>query len=86
MPTAVMRFQTDGYGSRVEMEENEYFGTGKFAKLTLLCQGQESCFTQEIVNIWNPTESTKKNVGYEIYYFAKKDVAENILKEFVAKK
>lgn len=86
MPTAVMRFQTDGYGSRVEMVENEYFGTGQYAELTLLCQGQESCFTKESINIWETAKSTKSNVGYAKYYFAKKEVAESVLKEFVAKK
>ncbi len=86
MPVKSMNFQTDGYGSRVEMSENEYYGTGKFAQLTLLCKSQERCFTQEIVDIWNPTDVSKTQESYTIYYFNKKEVAESILKEIVGKK
>ena len=86
MPLKAMNFQTDGYGSRVEMSENQYYGKGEFAQLTLLCKNQQSCFTQETINVSAPTDVTKRQESYATYYFSKKEVAESVLKEFASKK
>jgi hypothetical protein len=86
MPLKAMNFQTDGYGSRVEMSENQYYGTGEFAQLTLLCQNQQNCFTQETINVSVPTDVTKRQESYATYYFSKKEVAESVLKEITSKK
>jgi hypothetical protein len=88
IPLAVMNFQTDGYGSRVEEEENDYFGKGKIAKVTLLCSEQKSCFTEENIDIWaeESTTPTQRQTSYVMIFFSKKADAENFLKDIISKK
>ncbi|TAE09354.1 MAG: hypothetical protein EAZ95_16105 [Bacteroidetes bacterium] len=88
IPVAEMNFQTDGYGSRVEEEENDYFGKGKIAKVTLLCNTQNSCFTEEKIDVWAEagTETTKDKTSFAMIFFSKKADAEAFLKDITSKK
>ena len=86
LPTAQLNVQKDGYGSRVEVEENEYFG-GKVAQLTLLCANQnDTCFAKESIDVWAEEPAKKTTATFAIYHFSKQADAEAILQEVLSKK
>ncbi len=86
LPVAKMNFKTDGYGSRSEESENDYYGKGKIANVTLLCQGQESCFSKQEVDAYEVGKIESKNVTFFNFYVKNKKEGDAILKEVTSKK